>query len=229
VTEIGADHAAVRTAAAPLPDPAFAGVYDEVERYYTGKVLAHGATPLGADWTCQPTQELRFIQLLKLCDFSQAFSLNDVGCGYGALAGFLARRHRNAKVDYLGMDLSQAMIEQARLRQAANIRTRFVAGTSIPRVADYSVASGIFNVKLTQHADLWQLFVEKTLSEINQTSRLGFAVNFLAPQPENFQSITELYRTPAEVWVQYCELQFNTRVELVRDYGMNEFTLLVTR
>lgn len=219
----------MKTAAATLPDPALAGLYDEVERYYTRKVLAHGATPLGADWTCQPTQELRFIQLLKLCDFSRAFSLNDVGCGYGALAGFLARRHPKARVDYLGTDLSVAMIERAKHRLPANIEARFTASSAIPRIADYSVASGIFNVKLTLHAAQWQLFVEKTLSEINQTSRLGFAVNFLAPQPENFQAITELYRTPAEMWVRYCELQFKARVELLDAYGMNEFTLLVTR
>ncbi|MDP3357384.1 MAG: class I SAM-dependent methyltransferase [Polaromonas sp.] len=216
-------------AAAPLPDPAVAGVYEDIERYYTGKVLAHGPTPLGADWTCQPTQELRFIQLLKLCDFGKAFSLNDVGCGYGALASFLARRHRGARVDYLGTDLSQAMVDQAKPRLPANIQARFVAGTSIPRVADYSVASGIFNVKLAQNTDRWTLFIEKTLSEMNHASRLGFAVNFLAPSGIDFEPIAELYRTSVDVWLQYCEGQFNTRVELVENYGMNEFTLLVRR
>lgn len=229
MTKLGVGNTALTMAAASLPDPALAGVYDDIERYYTGKVLAHGATPLGADWACQPTQELRFVQLLKLCDFGQAFSLNDVGCGYGALAGFLARRHRGARVDYLGTDLSQAMVERAKPRLPANIQARFVAAASIPRVADYSVASGIFNVKLAQPMDRWTLFIEKTLSEMNKASRLGFAVNFLAPQGAGFQPIAELYRTSADVWARYCDNQFNTRVELVENYGMREFTLLVRR
>lgn len=220
---------AATMAAGPIPDLALAGVYEGIERYYTGKVLAHGATPLGADWTCQPTQELRFVQLLKVCDFGTAFSLNDVGCGYGALAGFLARRHRGARVDYLGTDLSQAMVGRAKPRLTANINARFLASSSIPRVADYSVASGIFNVKLAQHVDQWTLFIMKTLSEMNKSSQLGFAVNFLAPHGVDLQPIAELYRTSADVWMRYCESQFNVRVELVEGYGMKEFTLLVRR
>jgi hypothetical protein len=48
------------------------------------KIRKFGATPLGVDWTCVSTQQLPFVQLLKLCDTSPA-SLNDLGCGYGAI------------------------------------------------------------------------------------------------------------------------------------------------
>ena len=62
-----------------------ATVHAGISDYYTGKIKKFGATPLGMDWTCVPTQQVRFIQLLKLCDFTAPFSLNDLGCGYGAL------------------------------------------------------------------------------------------------------------------------------------------------
>ena len=81
-------------------------VYGAIENYYTAKVSRHGATPLGVDWTCIATQELRFVQLLKLCEFAAPFSLNDLGCGYGALLAYLAKRHASAAIDYLGIDLS---------------------------------------------------------------------------------------------------------------------------
>ena len=87
-----------------------------IEAYYGDKVARHGATPRGVDWTCVPTQELRFVQLLSLCDFSRPFSLNDLGCGYGALTGFISLFHPQAEVDYLGVDLSRAMIRRARRR-----------------------------------------------------------------------------------------------------------------
>ena len=214
---------------APAPDQRLASVHSGIERYYSGKVLAHGATALGADWTCQPTQELRFVQLLKLCDFRQPFSLNDVGCGYGALLAFLAKRHRSAEVDYLGTDLSQAMIDQAQPSQCPSMRSQFLVTGGIPRVADYSVASGIFNVKLAQPAARWDLFIKKTLDEMNAASRLGFAVNFLAPLEPDMHVIPELYRTSPDVWVRYCERQFSATAELVSGYGMREFTLLVRR
>src|SRR5438874_9086359 len=99
-----------------LGDSTFGRVYSDVEAYYGARVAKHGATPLGVDWSCWATQNLRFVQLLKLCDFSQAFALNDIGCGYGALAAYLAMRHATVVIDYLGVDLSQAMIRRARRR-----------------------------------------------------------------------------------------------------------------
>ena len=63
-----------------------AAVHTGISDYYTAKIRKFGATPLGVDWTCLPTQELRFVQLLKVCDFTSPLSLNDLGCGYGAKA-----------------------------------------------------------------------------------------------------------------------------------------------
>ena len=120
-------------------------VYSDVEAYYSARVAKYGATPLGVDWSCQATQSLRFVQLLKLCDFSAPFTLNDIGCGYGALAAFLTIRYPEAKIDYLGLDLSRAMVSRARRRFSSPDR-RFVVRRASPRIADYSVASGIMNV-----------------------------------------------------------------------------------
>ena len=52
-------------------------VYSDVEAYYSARVAKYGATPLGVDWSCQATQSLRFVQLLKICDFSCE---RDLGC-----------------------------------------------------------------------------------------------------------------------------------------------------
>lgn len=96
-------------------DPAdLAPVHAGIAAYYSAKVAKYGATPLGVDWSCVPTQELRFVQLLKLCDFGSPFSFNDLGCGYGALIAYLDRRHAECAVDYLGIDLSEAMLRRAR-------------------------------------------------------------------------------------------------------------------
>ena len=204
-------------------------LHEDVERYYTQKVLTHGASALGVDWTCQPTQELRFVQLLKICDFEHPFALNDVGCGYGALLSFLRKRYRGAKVDYLGTDLSQAMIDKASPSRSLAIRSQFVVTAGIPRIADYSVASGIFNVKLGHPIAGWTVFIKQMLTAMHAASRIGFAVNFLAPLEQGMQDIPELYRTSPETWIRYCKRQFNVKAEVASDYGMREFTLTVRR
>jgi SAM-dependent methyltransferase len=203
-----------------------APVHARIEAYYGDKVALHGATPRGVDWTCAPTQELRFVQLLKLCDLSRPFSLNDVGCGYGALIGFIARRHPQADIDYLGVDLSSAMISRARRRHRGTVGRRFVVGSDIPRTADYAVASGVMNVMLDHPRALWEEFVADTLRRMHASIRLGFAVNFMAERPDGDGTVG-LYRTDPLRWTSFCRQVLGCAADVVDGYGMREFTLLV--
>jgi SAM-dependent methyltransferase len=204
---------------------ALVAVYRSTARYYGEKVRRHGATALGADWRCEPTQQMRFVQLLKLCAGSSACSLNDLGCGYGALLQFLARRRRLRELDYLGVDVSPEMIAAARAAHPRHAH-RFVIGSQSPRVAHYSVASGIFNVRLDVPLVLWERFVQQTLSQLRETSRLGFAINFMTPVPATMDSPPQLYRPPLERWPSYIEKELGFRVEPVQGYGLHEITLL---
>src|SRR5437868_9480849 len=121
-------------------DRALTGIYADIAAYYSAKVARFGATPSGVDWTCQATQEMRFVQLLKLCDFASPFSLNDLGCGYGALVAYLDRRHHDCAVEYLGIDVSEAMVRQARRLWREHSGAAFAVGHASPRTADYAVA-----------------------------------------------------------------------------------------
>lgn len=207
-------------------DQDLAAVYSAIRAYYGAKIAAYGPVPAGADWSCITTQEARFVQLLKLCDFSAPFALNDIGCGYGALATFLNKYHPETRIDYLGVDVSPEMIDRARGVRRDLERVEFVVANAAPRTADYSVASGIFNVKLNVPLERWEYFIGKTLGEMHAASRRGFAVNFMAPQTPD-KPIRELYRTLPEHWIRYCETELEASVDLVADYGLREFTLLV--
>ena len=203
-----------------------AGLRSRIEHYYTAKIERHGPTPLGVDWSCEPTQQLRFVQLLRICDFREPFSLDDWGCGYGALLDFIGKRHRGAIVDYLGIDLSRAKIDHAEKLWCGKRNQSFrVAGCS-PRVADYALASGIFNVRIDEPLALWEACVEETLSAMARSARGGFAVNFLAPLPAGMHGKRELYRPDPSAWVGFCERKLSTKVTLLDRYGMREFTLL---
>jgi SAM-dependent methyltransferase len=198
-----------------------------IERYYATKLSRYGATPRGVDWTCVATQELRFVQLLKLCRFGGGFSLNDVGCGYGALLAHLAKRHPGADIDYLGIDLCPAMVRKAKRVWHDSDHARFLAATASPRIADYSIASGIFNVKLHQPTELWESFIATTIVGMHATSRRGFAINFMTPRQPDRTAEPELYRTTPDRWLRFCEQKLGSSAELLVDYGLREFTLLV--
>ncbi len=206
-------------------EEATCAVHSSIRDYYTARALRHGATPLGVDWTCAPTQELRFVQLLKVIRPAPALSVNDIGCGYGALAGFMHRRFRSTAIDYLGIDLSPGMIKLARGKNRRKA-VCFELGTGAPRPADYSLASGIFNVRLHHSEDAWEAFVARSLADMARTSRLGFAVNFLAPAPDD---LPQLYRPHPSIWIDYCRVELGLHAQLLNNYGMREFTLLVQR
>lgn len=204
-------------------------IYSDVEAYYAARVAKYGATPLGVDWSCQATQSLRFVQLLKICDFSAPISLNDVGCGCGALCALLAVRHPECEIDYLGIDLSKAMISRAR-RRFSTPGHRFVVGKVSPRLADYSVASGIMNVNVGYPRAVWEGFIATMLRGLRHTSRRGFGVNFVSEmmiaEATAAQSKVGLYCTDPEPWIRYCEDELGCAVEMLDNYGMKEFTLL---
>jgi SAM-dependent methyltransferase len=213
------------------PDSAgagLAGIYAGIAAYYSSRLGQFGTTPLGVDWTCQATQEMRFVQLLKLCDFTSAVSLNDLGCGYGALIAFLDRRHAGGAIDYLGIDVSQAMVRRARRLWRGRSNTSFAHGHAGSRMADYSIASGIFNVEQDQPRHEWETFVATSLDNLYETSRRGFAVNFMK-QSTAGSGRNGLYYTDNTHWARYCATKFAATAEVHEGYGLKEFTLIVRR
>lgn len=212
-------------AADPLAGPTIGEMHARIEAYYSAKLARHGAIPLGVDWSCTATQWLRFVQLLKVCAFDSPFSLIDLGCGYGALAAFLAETHPRASIDYLGIDLSPAMIQRARRRHRGKPATRFAVGRSCPRQADYIVASGIMNVKLGYPVGIWESFVRAILRDMRRMSKRGFAANFLM-SPTPGAPPGQLYCCDPASMVRFCQEELDCSVEILRDYGLKEFTVL---
>jgi len=187
--------------------------------------VRHGPTPRGVDWTCRPTQELRFVQLLRICDLEHPVSLDDFGCGYGALLAYLNRAHPDAVVDYLGIDPSRAMVRAARRVHVIDGRRRFLVGDTSPRVADYAVCSGVMNVRLDHTEQEWEGFVTGILRRMRSSTRFGFAVNFMAKSPTG-PDHPQLYRTDPAPWISLCSDALGCSVEVLTGYGLREFTLL---
>jgi SAM-dependent methyltransferase len=196
-----------------------------IERYYAAKLARHGATALGVDWSCTGTQWLRFAQLLRICPLERPFSLIDLGCGYGALAAFLVEHHPEARIDYLGIDLSHEMVRRARRRHRGKPSSRFAVGRTSSHAADYAVASGIMNVMLGYPLSLWEGFVRTMLLDLHHMGRQGFAVNFLTALSPDVPA-GQLYCPDPAVWARFCEDEFCRSVEVLENYGLREFTLL---
>jgi cyclopropane fatty-acyl-phospholipid synthase-like methyltransferase len=202
-------------------------ILSEVAAYYSQKLAQHGETPRGVDWNGEESQALRFEQLCKIIDGRSQFSLNDLGCGYGALHDFLASRFLG--FSYSGIDVSESMIRSAEQRYQGMPQVRFVVSSEPAGVADYGVASGIFNVRLGRTDAEWRRYVEATLDILERTSRIGFSFNCLTSYSDAEKMRDYLYYADPCALFDLCKRRYSRSVALLHDYGLYEFTILVRK
>jgi SAM-dependent methyltransferase len=199
---------------------------DQVKSYFDKRIREHGASPRGSDWNSETSQNIRFDQLLKVVD-SKTFSILDYGCGYGALADYLATLGLDA--DYYGFDILESAIETARTAHAGKPRRTFTSDKSQLPVCDYVVASGIFNFRGEQSFDNWTEYVIGVLNEFNQLSQRGFASNFLTKYSDADKMRPDLYYADPTFLFDTCKRRFSRNVALLHDYTLYDFTILVRK
>ena len=205
-----------------MTDQAF---FDSLDAYFGRTLEAHGPTARGVDWNGEDAQELRFRELLRVVDAPGPISLNDYGCGYGALAPFAAAR--GLDMSYTGFDVSEAMLVHARELVSAGRPWRFVAREEDLPVADYTVASGLFNLRLEVDDESWGAYVERTIRSLGRLSRRGVAFNMLTSYSDPPLMRADLYYADPARFFDFCKREISPHVALHHDYGLYEFTLLV--
>ncbi len=199
----------------------------EVAEYYSAKHAEHGQTPQGVDWNSEASQTLRFEYLCKIIDTSNQFSINDLGCGYGALYDFLANKY--GMFSYTGIDVAESMIRTGEQRYKDKPRARFVLSNKPDQMADYGVASGIFNVRLDRSDEEWRSYLEATIDILDSTSLLGFAFNGLTSYSDVDKMRDYLYYADPCALFDLCKRRYSRNVALLHDYGLYEFTVLVRK
>ena len=196
---------------------------DRIAEFYSKKLREHGARPAGVSWSSLESQQLRFTQLLRLPGTDTAASINDYGCGYGALAARL--RHDGYTGDYVGYDVSRGMVRVAADLHTDLPRCRFTSNQSeVPR-ADFTLASGIFHIRLDFPVEAWERHVRETMEHLAEISAKGFAFNLLSAS-DNKQSEGLFYADPAR-WLTIGLRRFPRRVAILHDYALGEFTVMV--
>jgi SAM-dependent methyltransferase len=191
------------------------------------KLVASGPTPEGVYWNSVEAQEMRFSQLLKICDSTKPFSILDYGSGYGALIGYLMRHGYSFR--YTGYDIVEEMIAAARKMFRDNAECTFSADEGTLTPADYTVASGIFNMKLDVDQAPWTEYIVETLEKMNRLSTRGFSFNLLTKYSDPDRMHPNLYYADPCYFFDLCKRKYARNVALLHDYGLYDFTILVRK
>jgi len=205
----------------------FDKIVKKVDRYYSDKIITYGTTPQGVDWSSPESQFLRFEQLLKVCADKNHFSINDYGCGYGALLDYM--NSQNYQFSYFGYDISTLMLNEANKRYHNSSNVVFCNRQSDLPVSDYTVASGIFNVKQDIQIDEWEKYILSVLNDLFQLSHIGFAFNILTKYSDADKMRSDLYYADPCFLFDYCKKNFSRNVAILHDYNLYEFTVIVRK
>lgn len=203
-------------------------VLDGIRELYATNLAEHGTSSKSVGWRDDSSHLLRFERLSRIVDAGQpgGFTVNDWGCGYGAMFGFLDALPGGGLREYIGYDISQEMIDAARA-QCDPARSRFVLGSGVTEEADYSFVSGTFNVKMEASDAEWDAYVKSQLAAIFAKSRKGMAFNLLTSYVD-WKAEKLFYADPRDFF-DFCKRHLSRHVTLVHDYALFEWTLLVSR
>ena len=200
-------------------------ILSKVAAYYASKLELHGATPQGVDWNGQTSHELRHQQFLRLLDGAQDASVLDLGCGYGDFLRFLRAQGHRGK--FIGYDVAPSMIEEARALHGEAADQQWRIGAHPDDVADFAVASGIFNVKGEVPDTSWTPYVLQTIDVLARAGRHGFAFNLLSLSSDPERRRPNLYYADPAGMLAHCLSRYGRSVALLQDYGLYEFTIVV--
>lgn len=201
----------------------------ESEGFYNEKLQTHGNTAMGVGWKDEAAQRIRFEQLIKVLPASTHFSVNDLGCGTGALAGYLSLWELDYR--YSGYDILPEMVQRAVLQYGhlPNHTFNTIEMAADMGVADYTIASGLFNLPFGQPASDWHEHILETITTMHKKSVYGFAFNALTKYSDPHLMRPELHYADPLLLFDYCKKEFSKNVALLHDYNLYDFTILVKK
>ena len=201
----------------------------DFEHFYSERIADFGATAKGMGWKDDDAQRMRFDQLIKIIGRDQPFSLNDLGCGSGDLVSVLEQQQH--PFSYYGYDIMKEMIHLAESNHGkkGNVNFAHIKNPAEMSKHQYTVASGIFNIRFHVDNDQWLKYIVDTLVVMNDKSERGFAFNMLTAYSDPPKMKQELYYGDPCFFFDYCKKHFSKNVALLHDYYQYDFTILVRK
>lgn len=188
-----------------------------------------GVSAKSVGWPTEASQLLRFQKLSEvMSDLAEAekVTVNDLGCGYGAMFDYLDAYPRISLDKFYGYDISPEMLHAART-QVSDSRAVWLDKSKLETKADFSFASGIFNVRFETDTEKWEVYVKEMLDNLNEFSAHGFAFNILSTYVD-WQEPHLYYADPMS-YFHYCKQRYSKKIALLHDYPLYEWTLLVKK
>ena len=196
---------------------------------YGHRLERFGARPPGVLWKNEDGQRLRFEILVRVVDdegTAGGVTINDLGCGYAAFFDFLKPLPVMRGGRYFGYDICEDMVDTAK-RRVDDPRVSLLQSLIATRGADYSFASGTYNLRAAVDEGEWTEYVKASLAQLWSRTAKGLAFNMLRANGGSRDD--GLYYGDPQAFLDFCRDALSPDATLIDDYPLPEWTILVRR
>ena len=150
----------------------------DLKKYWDRNAEKYGDSPKAFDWGSRESQNKRFDVLCDLVPRYEAFTLLDVGCGLGALWGWLATRF-DRPFSYTGVDISPKMIQLAQEKHPNLIFKVHDMAEPLEERYDYVLLSGTLNKRIAEEEEQ-TAWARRVIRNCWDAAEKGLAYNMLS-------------------------------------------------
>jgi len=203
-----------------------------IQQRHKTSIERWGYSPQALYWSSREIQQIRFQKLSELLPRNQACSILDIGCGFGDLKAYLEKQ--GFKITYQGIDLSQDMVNRARI-QYPGIEVQqgdLFDFNPQDQQFDYVLLSGALNEVVEPRSesstDDQGRYAKAVIRRMFETCKKGVAFNLLDARQAWVQKRSDLQSfSPSEI-ENFCH-GFASKVSWDDGYVDNDFTVFIYR
>jgi SAM-dependent methyltransferase len=200
-----------------------------VARSYEWSIHKYGPIHRAAAWRDKKRQQRRFDIFTGLLAYDtnrDNVTINDLGCGYGAMFDTFRKLPQFNNGTYFGYDISKSMIKAAEIK-ISDPRALFILNHKATENADYSFVSGTYNMKMAANEDEWLGYIEESIGQLWSKTKISMGFNMLnieSPLREN----TLYYADPAH-FMNFCQKNLKANVRMINLLHPNEFVIFIRK
>lgn len=205
-------------------------LYQQLVEHYETCFEEHGATAKGVDWPDEKDLATRFEVMTDLFrPAPEGFRLLDLGCGPGLLLDHIAGGPLAARIDYLGIDLSEMMIQSAKSRHPyQHFQARDLLTDPLPEQSvDYVIMNGVLTEKRELSQAEMVAFAKEIISAAYQSARIGVAFNVMSTQVDWMRD--DLFHWSCDELLGFVTKELSRHAVIRADYGLYEYTTYLYR
>lgn len=204
--------------------------WSAIVRHYEACLALHGATPRGADWPNGVDLAARFGVLLEILDGAgERPALLDLGCGSGLLLDYLAATGNVDRVQYRGIDFSNAMTDLARKRWPTHeFACQDIIATPLPdQSVDVVIMNGVLTERVSVSFSEMVALAQSLIAAAFRAARFGIAFNVMNAHVDWQRD--DLFHWPLDGLAGFLKRVVSPHYTFRADYGLYEYVCFVRR